>query len=190
MRAFIAFDFSKDLKNQLSIIQKLLKDNTERGSWVSIENFHLTLKFLGEIDEKQVASIDSVLKQLASNHTPITVNLENLGYFNKKDNEYRVMWLGLDGQIGRLNSIYAELEESMAHIGFKKERRSFNPHITLGRRIKSQVTFNKLKEIIKSYLDNEFTLDNLVLMKSQAVMGKRIYTPIISYKLSSITSKK
>lgn len=185
MRAFIGFDFPIQLKSQLTSIQELLKKNTEKGSWVSSDNFHLTLKFLGEIDETQVDSIAAILNQLSLKHSPITVNLHSLGYFNKKNNEYGVMWLGLDGQIERINSIYIELEQEMDHIGFKKETRKFNPHITLGRRIKTHLDFSKLKGIVEPYLNIEFTLDNLVLMKSQAIMGSRVYTPIKSYKLNS-----
>lgn len=185
MRAFVGFDFPLQLKNQLSSIQELLKQNTEKGSWVRTQNYHLTLKFLGEIDEKQVDSIGDILKELSLRHSPITVNLHKLGYFNKKSNEYGVLWLGLDGEIERINSIYIELEQEMNHIGFKKETRKFNPHITLGRRIKTQLDFENLKEIVEPYLNIEFTLDNLVLMKSQAIMGSRVYTPIKSYKLNS-----
>jgi len=185
MRTFIGFDFPIHIKNQLSSIQKILKQNIEKGSWVSSENFHLTLKFLGEIDESQVDSIDIILKQLSLKHSPITVNLHNLGYFNKKNNEYGVIWLGLEGQLERINSIHLELEEEMYHIGFEKEMRRFSPHITLGRRIKTHFDFSKLKEIAEPYLNIEFTLNNLVLMKSQAIMGRRVYTPIKSYKLNN-----
>ena len=185
MRAFVGFDFPLQLKNQLSSIQALLKQNTEKGSWVRTQNYHLTLKFLGEIDEKQVDSIGYILKELSLRHRPITVNLHKLGYFNKKSNEYGVLWLGLDGEIEKINSIYMELEQKMHHIGFEKEIRKFSPHITLGRRIKTQLDFENLKEIVEPYLNIEFTLSNLVLMKSQAIMGSRVYTPIKSYKLNS-----
>lgn len=184
MRAFIGFDFSKQFKDHLTNIQGVLKQNAEKGTWVSPSNFHLTLKFLGEIDDSQTNSIDKVLKQLSLSNFPITVRLKSLGYFNKKDDEYRVLWLGLDGQMNEINKIYKELEQSMYHLGFDKEERKFNPHITLGRRIITDIDFNILRELVKPYLGKEFILDNLVLMKSEIIMGKRVYTPIKSYKLN------
>ena len=185
MRAFIGFDFSKQLKDHLANIQNVIKQNTERGTWVNPSNFHLTLKFLGEIDHRQVDSIDLVLRKLSLNSLPITVSLQSLGYFNKSDDEYRVLWLGLDGQIEKINKIYKELEENMHYIGFEKENRKFSPHITLGRKIKTDVDFNLLEEMVNPYLGIEFVLDNLVLMKSEVVMRNRVYTPIKSYKFSN-----
>ena len=186
MRAFIGFDFSEELKKRLTDIQAKLIHKTEKGSWVSNSNFHLTLKFLGEIDENQIDSIDEILKKLSTTRFPINVYLDDLGYFNKKGNEYRVVWLGLKGQIDDIDSMYHELEKEMHNIGFEKEGRRFSPHITLGRRVRTKVDFNELKVLVEPLLGERFILDNLVLMKSQVTMGKRVYTPNLSHKLKNI----
>ncbi|NLX63067.1 MAG: RNA 2',3'-cyclic phosphodiesterase [Tissierellia bacterium] len=183
MRAFIAFDFPEELKSKLYEIQNLLKNISNKGSWVNKNNFHLTLKFLGEIDLTYVEDINKILKNISEQTRPLNIKLNELGYFNKRDNEYRVLWTGLDGDLNRLNSVYNLLEGEMDKIGFPRERRKFSPHITLVRRFKSNLDFNKIKEYVKPYLESQYVLDNLVLMKSEVIMNKRVYTPIVSYKL-------
>lgn len=189
MRTFIGFDFCNELKNELLNIQNILKANSDKGSWVNSSNFHMTLKFLGEIDDSKVDYIDNILKEIALKSSPISINLKNLGYFDRRDNEYRVVWVGFGGEIDKLNLTYDILGNMMYEIGFTKETRSFNPHITLGRRVQTKANFNILKQMIEPKLGKEYILDNLVLMKSEAIMKNRIYTPIISYNLKQNSKK-
>lgn len=189
MRTFIGFDFCNELKNELLNVQNILKANSDKGSWVNSSNFHMTLKFLGEIDDSKVDYIDNILKEIALKSSPISINLKNLGYFDRRDNEYRVVWVGFGGEIDKLNLTYDILENMMYEIGFTKETRSFNPHITLGRRVQTKANFNILKQMIEPKLGKEYILDNLVLMKSEAIMKNRIYTPIISYNLKQNSKK-
>lgn len=183
MRAFIAFNLPEELKDRLCEIQKTLKSISNKGSWVSRENFHLTLKFLGEIDERHIKMIDKLLKDISEANPPLTINLNKLGYFNRKNNEYGVIWSGLGGDIDRLGYIYNLIEEEMGQMGFYKERRKFSPHITLARRFRANLDFHKIREDIRVYLGNNYVLENLVLMKSEVIMNKRIYTPVVSYNL-------
>ncbi|HHV47071.1 MAG TPA: RNA 2',3'-cyclic phosphodiesterase [Tissierellia bacterium] len=183
MRAFIAFDFPEQLKNQLYQIQNLLKNISYGGSWVSKDNFHITLKFLGEIEEGYVEGIGRVLKTISLSNVPINIKVNNIGYFNRKNNEYGIVWLGLEGDMDRLNAIYDFIEDNMNQMGFPKERRKFSPHITLVRRMRTNMDFNKVRNIIVPYLGNQYKLDNIALMKSEVIMNKRVYTPIVSSKL-------
>lgn len=183
MRAFIAFDFPQELKNQLHEIQRKLKNISEKASWVNKDNFHLTLKFLGEIDEAYVEDIDKILKDVSKTYSPLNIKLKNLGYFNRKNGEYGVIWSGLEGDLDRLKAIYDIIEGEMNKIGFPRERRKFSPHITLGRRFRTNLDFDKIRESIVPYLESQYALENLVLMKSEVIMNKRVYTPIVSYNL-------
>lgn len=185
MRVFVALDFDENLKRKLYDIGSLVKANASRGSWVKKENFHLTLKFLSEIDESQVESIGNLLEVVSSSYSAISLKLDDLGFFNKRKGEYGVIWLGIEGDVDRLNKIYDIIEDDMEPLGFRKERRPFKPHITLGRRVVLDKPFIQIQQLADKNLDYDFLLDKLVLMRSEEIMGKRIYTPVKSYRLKN-----
>ncbi|NLV76819.1 MAG: RNA 2',3'-cyclic phosphodiesterase [Tissierellia bacterium] len=183
MRAFVALDFDYNLRITLRSIQNNIRLNALKGSWVKDENFHLTLKFLGEIDQSQIDLIGQVLELVPKNYSSIYLKLDELGYFNRRKDQYGVIWIGFKGEINKLNKIYDIIEEGLEPLGFKKEKRPFRPHITLGRRVVLNKSFNQTQYLKDVNIDHSFLLDRLVLMRSEEIMGKRIYTPIKSYKL-------
>lgn len=185
MRAFIALDLDHDLKKTLYSVQNNIKCSALKGSWVKDENFHLTLKFLGEIDQPMLESIGQVLDPIPQNNSYISLKLGRLGYFNKSRDRYGVIWIDVEGEIHKLNRIYDIIEEGLEPLGFRREKRPFKPHITLGRRVVLNKPFNQLQYLKDVKIDHSFLLDKLVLMRSEEIMGKRTYTPIKSYILTN-----
>lgn len=183
MRAFIAFDINKNTKKTLFETQSIIKQYSKKGAWVKEDNFHCTLKFLGNIDEKKVDDIGSILNNISKEYSPINVNLASVGYFNIRKEEYSVIWVGLGGEIERLIEIFDIIDSSMYNLGFPMERRPFTPHITLGRRVVLSKTFEETKKLANKNNNYSFELNNIVLMRSEENMGRRIYTPTKSYKL-------
>lgn len=177
MRAFIALDFSNELKKELHKVQKNVKKDSCKGSWVNYKNFHITLKFLGDIEENKIDSIENAIKAATLNTTPISILLDRLGYFNFRNDQYNVIWIGIKGEIIKINTINDIIEEEMQHIGFPSEKRKFAPHITLGRRVILNRSFDEL-QFADSEPKPEFMLNNITLMKSEETRGRRIYTPI------------
>lgn len=185
MRSFIALEFEDELKKNLVNIQNKIKENSLKGTWTHEDNFHLTLKFLGEIDENSTIDIDKVLEKTCKNHSPINLTFSDLGYF-KGERDLRVLWLGTKGDLDKVNALYEEIENEMYYLGFQKENRAFKPHITLGRRVVLNKDFSKIKDIISEDLNYDFTLKKITLMKSEEIMKKRVYTPIKTYNLKKI----
>lgn len=185
MRSFIALEFDEKTKRQLKLIQNKVKEESLKGSWVYSDNFHLTLKFLGEIDHFKANEIIEKLDYISQLYEPITLNFNDLGYFKGKS-DLRVVWVGINGEMDILESIYQKVEDDLYSLGFKKGNNKFKPHITLGRRIVLREPFKQLKMSIKTYLDYGFQLNKITLMKSEQVMKKRVYTPIKSNNLKKI----
>ncbi|EOD01665.1 RNA 2',3'-cyclic phosphodiesterase [Caldisalinibacter kiritimatiensis] len=182
MRTFIALKFNRQLKNKLGEIQKELKKSSIKGRWVYIDNFHLTLKFLGEIHPAQVKKIESCLRFIANRNEKVNLSLTNLGIFPGK-RDFRVVWLGVKGETNKLNNIHREVESYLNDIGFRRDNRQFRPHITLGRNIFLNKNFNEVKKQVGAFTNYNFTLDTIELMKSELIDGKRIYTPLVSFNL-------
>lgn len=188
MRSFIALEFDEKLKDKLSNIQSNIKKEAIKGSWVPYDNFHLTLKFLGNIKLEGMPKIDKSIKNICTKFNPIHLALDRLGFFEGNEN-IRVLWLGTRGDTKALSTLHRRLEDEMVKIGFKRENRRFKPHITLARRVVLKKDFYELKDQLNKEMDYDFTLSKIKLMKSEEIMGKRVYTPLKSYKFKKITTE-
>ncbi len=132
MRTFIAIDLSKEIKDHLSdFVDKLVRLGGE-VKWVSRESMHLTLKFLGEIDEGRAAAVGDLLQTTASAHDPIPLACRGTGSFPPGSRNPRVLWVGVEAG-PRLAKLQEEIESGCERLGFERESRPFQPHLTLGR---------------------------------------------------------
>lgn len=185
MRTFIAFEFDTQLKRRTLLIQDKLKQLSIKGRWAHADNLHLTLKFLGETSVEQCNKIEEQLSYIMCSVNAIKLTLDHVGYFSGKT-DMRVLWIGLKGDIKVLENLNCQIEESMFRLGFNRERRRFNPHITLGRNITLKEDFDIVKEELRRDCDYSFVLNKISFIESRLTEGKRIYTPLKSYSLKSL----
>jgi 2'-5' RNA ligase len=171
MRTFIAIDTSKEVQNHLDEIKK--KISIKEAKLKSVESFHLTLKFLGEISNPEKI-INELLK---IEFSKFQLELSNLGVFpNKK--YMKIIWIGLKNN-DELFKLYKKIEKSLSKFKFKKDKHKFNPHITIARVKK---VYDKKKFI--ETLDNikikilKFQVEKFVLYKSTLTRTGPIYEPI------------
>ena len=132
MRTFIALDLDETIKQQLAALQARLQPRCPPLKWVDARQIHVTLKFLGEIADRQVAPIAKALDELCSQCQPVDIGVESLGAFNPTG-VVKVLWVGLQESTGRLAQCHARCEELLAPLGFLPEGRKFSPHLTLAR---------------------------------------------------------
>ncbi len=133
LRAFIAIHLSQDARLQLSDAIRSLGSEIPSGvRWVDPERIHLTLKFLGDIDPALVEDVLHAMEQAASRSLPFHLHLNGLGVFPNQRRP-RVLWAGLGGDLDALGALQEKLEAAMSGLNFPRERRTFNPHLTLGR---------------------------------------------------------
>lgn len=182
MRTFIAFEFDTRLKARILKIQDKLKELSLKGRWTYSDNLHLTLKFLGETNIEKCEKIEEQLSNALSSVNMVKLSLDGIGFF-PGDIDMRVLWLGLKGDIKSLEKLNSQIEDSMAKLGYKMERRKFNPHITLGRNIVLKDNFNIVKNNLRDDCDYSFVLSKISFMESRLREGKRIYIPLKSYNL-------
>lgn len=133
LRAFIAVELGEALRRALGEVQAHVRAAVDLPvRWVEPEKAHLTLKFLGDIDEGQVEAIVSAMADIASQAQPMTVALGDVGGFPTLARP-RVLWVGLRGDVGPLTDLQQALESRLESLGFAAEGRPFAPHLTLGR---------------------------------------------------------
>jgi 2'-5' RNA ligase len=132
MRTFIAIDLDPGIKRSLSdLIRRLKKAGPEGTSWAREAAMHLTLKFLGEIDEPRSEAVGRAMDEAVLPGRPFPLQVRGTGYFPDARSP-RVLWAGI-APSAELDSIQARLDSGLAAIGFEREARPFHPHLTLGR---------------------------------------------------------
>jgi 2'-5' RNA ligase len=134
IRAFIAIPLPHPLLDQLTALQRQLEAQVPSRSvrWTRPEGIHLTLKFLGDTSTDKLPDIKQALAAVARHAPSCTFTVEGLGCF-PNPRRPRVVWAGVEEPTGWLEVLQDAVEEAMAHFGYERERRSFSPHLTLGR---------------------------------------------------------
>lgn len=146
MRAFIAIELSPEIKDSLSVIQSHLKYSGADVKWVAVNNIHLTLKFLGDITEEKCEKIKSVLDDIGALTKPFDISIKDIGTF-PNINYPRVVWVGLDKGTAESKVLAENIAEGILKLGFEKDARAFEPHLTIGR-VRSPKNKEALKEKI------------------------------------------
>jgi len=162
MRCFIAVECPQEVKEKFAGIQKVIREFGEM-SIVKPENMHLTLKFLGEVDDKQAGKVSNALESVQYMRYDATIR--GLGVFPKPD-YVRVVWAGVEDE-GRTKELASIVDSIMKPLGFPAEK-DFQPHLTLAR-VKFLKDKSKLAEVIERRSNEVFgsyTVDKLLLMKS------------------------
>jgi len=132
MRAFIAIDLPDALKGEIAKVQERLRSAGIDVSWFRPEGMHLTLKFLGEIDDARAAALARSLATALAGFDRFRIEVAGAGTFPNPA-AARVVWLGIRGDTGALIALQAAVERAAAGAGFAPEGRPFAPHLTVGR---------------------------------------------------------
>ncbi len=134
IRAFIAIELPDSLRQEVAAALSGLRASGADVKWVEPSNLHLTLKFLGNIEENQIEPLVLSLSKESSirGMVPFQVQLEGLGAFPRTTNP-RVIWVGVNQGEKELTELAQAVEGVCAGLGFAAEERSFSAHLTVGR---------------------------------------------------------
>lgn len=131
-RTFIAIELNDEARSYLHQQIQGLARVLPRVRWVDPETLHLTLAFLGELDEAQLEQAMQATAETAQAATAFVVRIGSLGIFGPAQNP-RVIWIGLAGRLQPLLDLQARLAGRLAQAGFPPEERAYAPHLTLAR---------------------------------------------------------
>ncbi len=184
-RLFIALPLDLTARECLIETADFLKAYSDYIKIVPPENFHITMKFLGELNDKTAAMIASSFAKIRLNENEIPFSIKGLGMF--RNDSGGVIWAGIESDMKLLKNIQRVIEAFTKSFGFEKENRNFVPHISLGR----LKTGAKLPEEIISYLkenSNTFYADGIfnraVLYESKLQPAGAVYKEISSIHLN------
>jgi 2'-5' RNA ligase len=199
IRAFLAVELSQELRAELAVLQQGLKQRIEpemkrdmRISWVQPAKIHLTIKFLGDMDEQIIDPLLGAIEQAIGSHPPVNVPLERLGTFPRPQSP-RVLWVGPSedwergAEAKRIAKIHGEIEQACESLGFLRETKPFSPHLTLAR-IKMGERHVGVALAKCGVLDLQISLgvlavESVVLMKSELKPAGSVYTRLWEVKI-------
>ncbi len=184
IRTFIAIELPENIISSVLKVQNDIKAYGFKARWVRKKNIHITLKFLGNINEAHVEKLGKEILKSAKEYTLLNISVKGVGVFPNIKRP-RVIWVGITGRIDLLIELQKALDKSLETIGFPREKRPFKGHLTIGR-IKGKVDPKRLIVAMKECGDFEseaFTPDKITLFKSELNPSGAIYTKLKTVSL-------
>jgi 2'-5' RNA ligase len=152
MRLFVAITPTEEIQAELRRVMEELRPLASGPRWVRGEGLHLTLKFLGEVQDERLAEIVAALKG-ARSAREIALRIRGLGTF-PNPRHARVIWAGVEAG-AELAALAADIEARMALLGFASEERAYAPHVTLAR-MQSREPLEKLMSAAARFAQYDF----------------------------------
>jgi 2'-5' RNA ligase len=177
VRSFLAFEIPDGLKSRLASDLEVLRESLPRSRWTRPQGWHLTLKFLGEVERPALADLVAELEPRVRALDPVTVELSRTGFFPTATRP-RVAWIG--GSAVGSEEVLAAVESAATAVGLPRERRPWSAHLTLAR-MKSQWSKNAVSRFLEwgdSLNLEEFTCWEVVLFRSDLQPGGAVYTAL------------
>jgi len=183
IRTFIAVPVPVEIREKAGGFIADLKRFNSNVKWVSWQNLHITLKFLGDIEPESIKNIVSALEEAASEFSPFGVEISGCGAFPDFKRP-KVFWIGLKKGEDILRELASAIDENLSGLGFMKEKRAFSGHLTIGR-VRSLTGINKAVEKMKqNSLDLQaFSVNNIQLIKSTLLPKGPVYTVLNTINL-------
>lgn len=177
MRVFVAIEIPENIKEVFAQLTAL-KSHLQGVNIVQKENFHITLKFLGEVKESLITEINQALKEVANEFASFSLKITYPGVFPDIKN-LRIIWIGTENT-DTLKRLAKRIDEQMYLLGFQREEREFKSHITLAR-VKNTKNGNYFFEkIVRKFSEEsphlQFQVKDFVLMKSTLTPKGSIYS--------------
>ena len=185
-RLFIAIPITEASK--VSIIKGILSDDKLKQMpvrWTSYRNLHLTIQFLGDVDEKRIPDLKQILNRIRLSENPEIIKFTNIGAF-PGISKPRIIYLGLDYS-DYLPNIQRFITKDLIRNGFTVDNKPFRPHLTLGR-VREGMLFQSrdiqyVQEIADRISVPDSPVDRIVLFESKLQPGGPIYTSLYEKKL-------
>jgi len=186
VRLFVAVNLPQEVRQGIWAATEGLRTTDFPVRWVDVTSLHLTLKFLGEVEDKRRNEIVSAVERGTNGARPFLLSLSGFGAFPSVERP-RVIWVGCDG-VPPLELLQHHLERELARCGFPVDGRPFRPHLTLGRAKKDAAarSFKGLESALEGLsFEGETLVQSVELMESRLGRDGSAYRPVHSVTFES-----
>lgn len=184
IRAFIGVEVAPTTIAGITSAIAELKPKLPAIRWVAPANFHLTIKFLGDIEANQVDTIGAALQLALAPFPRCTINAKGLGVFPALRHA-KILWVGFFGD--ELARLAANIDRALLALEFSAEPREFTPHLTIGRWRQVDRSALNLKQELHLWRDRDFgatIVDRVSLFQSVLEPTGAVYSPLKVIKLN------
>jgi RNA 2',3'-cyclic 3'-phosphodiesterase len=185
-RTFIAVDIGDGIRNNAIGLQELLAKTGAEVKWVTPESLHITLLFLGEVDDRELHTVCRAVREIAAGEPPFPLRVSGVGAF-PTPRRPKIAWAGIVDGAEELRRLHGKLEPKMLDLGYyRKEEREFTPHLTLGR-VKGEADGLKLAPELTKRLawdGGRTVVDEVLVFSSELEKDGPIYTVLGRGKLT------
>lgn len=186
MRLFIALNIPKKQRARIHRAARPLREEEMPVRWIDAEDYHITLKFLGDVRREQLAEVEEAIARVAGGTRSFSTHLTGFGAF-PTIRRPRVIWLGV-GANPELRCLKQDLEWALGDVGFDAETRAFHPHVTLGRAAESGGAgdFRGLDALMAELsFEADLKVHTVDLMRSHLSRGGARYSVVTSVRLAT-----
>lgn len=184
-RCFIAIPvLAPALGTSLRLISQL-KNRVDNVKWTREVDMHITLKFLGDIDNRELVGISQALREMCASVEPFVASLDGIGTF-PRGKPPRIIWAGIREGADVLGSLYKQLDEALIGLGVPQEARAYSPHLTLGR-VGRGADLERLDQELKRVapeMKTSFDVNEVIIYASLRERGGNVYEPLDRIELS------
>ena len=176
IRTFIAIPVPESVFVLQGNLKNTIEKKTGKVRWVKRDQLHLTLKFVGDTPEESIDDVRGVMQKVASQMTPFKIFIQGVGCFPKIERP-RVMWVGLDGAIDKLNQLVMAVHDGLDPLGFPRDKKDFHPHITMARAKYPQKKTPDISSFLNtSYDPIPFRIEKIQFISSELFPNGPVYT--------------
>jgi 2'-5' RNA ligase len=187
LRTFIAIDLGEEIRDRLVRLQESLARAAPEVKWVEQDNLHVTLLFLGEVDQREIHDVCRAVEAGASIVPAFALHVEGTGCFPNARRP-RILWTGIGQGAAETVALHAALERPLLELGcYRREERKFTPHVTLGR-IKGERSPAGLDKALAKHLTwqgGETNVDEVHVMSSELTSQGPRYTVLSRARLGA-----
>ena|SRR5438132_1342182 len=185
LRTFIAIPLESSIRDRLLALQSQLAEPAPDVKWVEAENLHLTLLFLGEVEDREIHSVCRVVSQACALQPAFPMSIEKAGSFGNPRRP-RTLWVGVGAGAAEVCALHDALESPLLELGcYRREERAYAPHLTIGR-VRSDRPNDALAKLLArhaTWQGGQMTVREVHVMSSELERDGPRYTVLSRAKL-------
>jgi 2'-5' RNA ligase len=191
LRLFVAIALPQPIRDEIIRVQQELQPLVPRAvaRWVRPDQFHLTLRFLGDVPADGVEDLKQSVGAVCRNARPLSLRAEGVGFF-PNPRASRVIWVGINDRAGRLVDLQQQIETAVAQFSAEPGEKNFTGHATLGRlknpRPADTRDLAARAQSLEKRLFGDWTAHEIEIIRSElSPVGSR-YTSLAAFRLGAV----